>query len=254
IWISDTVKWTGRFTAVSDYLQVLANGFNQVLQGELSLELARDSIRQVLHDDYPEMFPMGQTGISVGDLALKMLQSDNQVAESYLTCLQCNKTTEPKWDKKFGYKLDADSNTPPSTMKWLTKLESKTRKKCPDCSSKMVKKVSYTEIPSLLVLDYPDFDITTSHKIKLRSDSGESNILYLRGVVYHGQYHFTCRVITCEGNVWYHDGITTGIHCINDGHLKSLSNANLKSCHEKKLVLAIYSERSLICYNHHKQW
>ncbi|KAF8218438.1 hypothetical protein L208DRAFT_1351415, partial [Tricholoma matsutake] len=47
---------------------------------------------------------------------------------------------------------------------------------------------------------------------------------YLRGVIYFAANHFTARLITRSGMVWYHDGIFTGRSLIyerkrNCGHL-----------------------------------
>jgi hypothetical protein len=189
------------------------------------------------------MFPTGQTSTSVGDLAFKMLESDMKVANSQYVCMECGKASASKWDKRFGHKLDAVFGTPDSIVKWIGELENRTRKKCSDCSCNMVKQVSYREIPRLLVFEYPELDITTDHQIELKNDSGESHILYLRGIVYHGHDHFVSRIITPEGNMWFHDGISTGKHCINDGHLNVTSSEDLRHYQEKKLVLAVYAER-----------
>ncbi|KAJ7886457.1 hypothetical protein B0H14DRAFT_2180885, partial [Mycena olivaceomarginata] len=42
--------------------------------------------------------------------------------------------------------------------------------------------------------------------------------LYLRGIIYGGFNHFTCRVIQLDGWVWFHDGITTGRSTVCDFH------------------------------------
>ena len=34
--------------------------------------------------------------------------------------------------------------------------------------------------------------------------------LYLRGVVYYGNHHYTSRIIDIDRNVWFNDGMTTG--------------------------------------------
>jgi hypothetical protein len=187
------------------------------------------------------MFPVGQVYSSIGDIAFKMLESDQMLAQTQLACLDCDKTTDVTWDKRFGHKLDADSNTPSSTMKWISKLERKTSKRCSDCLNNMMKQVYYINIPKLMVFEYPDFDISTSHKIKFNVDD-ETKVLYLRGIVYHGNNHFTSRIITANGKIWYHDGITTGNICMNEGQLNT-SAIDLKNCQGKQLVLAIYAER-----------
>ncbi|KAJ7015909.1 hypothetical protein C8F04DRAFT_984446, partial [Mycena alexandri] len=44
----------------------------------------------------------------------------------------------------------------------------------------------------------------------------------LRGIIYAGQAHFTCRYIERDGTMWFHDGITTGRNCLEEVKLQSL--------------------------------
>ncbi|KIM71376.1 hypothetical protein PILCRDRAFT_82847 [Piloderma croceum F 1598] len=38
---------------------------------------------------------------------------------------------------------------------------------------------------------------------------GETVVLDVRGLIYHGDFHFISCVIGNDGMVWYHDGMTT---------------------------------------------
>jgi hypothetical protein len=87
---------------------------------------------------------------------------------------------------------------------------------------------------------YSDCNLKTSHKIQCKTDEGNVD-LHLRGIVYHGGHHFTSHIIS-QGNIWYHDGMTTGQACDKDGTLKSTRDKKLRSCNEKKLVLAVYAQ------------
>ena len=50
-------------------------------------------------------------------------------------------------------------------------------------------------------------NIQTSHSLEFMTDEGEIKILNLRGIVYHGGYHFTSRIISSDQQIWYHNGI-----------------------------------------------
>jgi hypothetical protein len=94
-----------------------------------------------------------------------------------------------------------------TTLKWIAGLKEKsTKKKCPNCLGKMVEQQYYTTVPKLIVFEYPDMDIKTSHCIKFK----DKTVLNLTGIVYHGDNHFTCRIISPDGHIWFHDGISTG--------------------------------------------
>ncbi|KAJ6458942.1 hypothetical protein C8R47DRAFT_994903 [Mycena vitilis] len=64
----------------------------------------------------------------------------------------------------------------------------------------------------------------------------------LRGIVYGGQSHFTCRLIGKDGKMWFHDGITTGRDCIPEVNFQSLPDKLvLHRCGEKKAVCVLYA-------------
>jgi hypothetical protein len=39
---------------------------------------------------------------------------------------------------------------------------------------------------------------------------GKTVVLDVRGLIYHGDFHFTSCIIRIDGIVWYHDGMTRG--------------------------------------------
>ena len=58
----------------------------------------------------------------------------------------------------------------------------------------------------------------------------------LFGVIYLGFAHFTARFIDECGNVWYHDGISTGESCV----LEPL-DVDLAVAHDRKAAVFMYS-------------
>ncbi|KAJ7243500.1 hypothetical protein C8J57DRAFT_949170, partial [Mycena rebaudengoi] len=46
----------------------------------------------------------------------------------------------------------------------------------------------------------------------------------LRGIVYHSSEHFTARLFTSNGDMWFHDGITTGSTTKYKGCMKDLDD------------------------------
>ena len=241
IWMFNPVKWSQEFDYINEeYIGVLSDGFKLVQQGDVSLEDIRDCLRIQLHELNAEKFPMGENGASVGDLAFAMLASDRTLAESQRMCSECD-YAEAEVDCNLRYILHAKHSTSGSTSKWISELEKSTKKTCPDCSSKMTKQIYYTEIPKLMIFEYPTFDIKTSHTIKFKTEH-ETIVLHLRGIIYHGENHFTSRIISSEGHIWFHDGMTTGSTCNSDGHLKTTSDNLLKTCQKKQLVMAVYAQ------------
>ncbi|KAJ7907077.1 hypothetical protein B0H13DRAFT_1618732, partial [Mycena leptocephala] len=66
----------------------------------------------------------------------------------------------------------------------------------------------------------------------------------LRGIMYGGKTsnHFTCRFIDRQGEIWFHDGITTGFTCTPEVKIATVTNLlNLHSCGTKRAVAVVYA-------------
>ncbi|EDQ98041.1 uncharacterized protein LACBIDRAFT_314780 [Laccaria bicolor S238N-H82] len=240
IWNIDPSRWTTNFTEINqDYLGALAAGFNKVLEGTLTLENVRDELRHDLHNLDPIKFPMGKTGASVGQLTFEMLKHEENNAVAEIICSDCGNAYEV--DDTLGYVLHASDPIPASTSKWIGSIQKPSTEICGGCSGEMIEHVSYAEVPKIIILEYPYCNTETSHKVKFVVN-GEEVLLSLRGIIYHGDNHFTSRVFSYEGKVWFHNGITTKNKCIEDGQLDDKSNNDLRYYQDQELVLAVYSQ------------
>ena len=91
--------------------------------------------------------------------------------------------------------------------------------------------------PNVLV-----FEIN-SKKIKISKtlvQDSETVVLEGRELIY-SDFHFTSHIIGNDNNVWYHDGMTTGSTCKNEGDFDSFSTKKLLKCREKRLILVVYA-------------
>ena len=100
--------------------------------------------------------------------------------------------------------------------------------------------IFYHEVPNIVILEYPMKTIHTSHTLEFLTDKGDKQILQLRGIVYHGRYHFTSRIISSEQDIWFHDWINTGKMCPKDRIVVNLTNDHLRG---RDLVLAVYASK-----------
>jgi hypothetical protein len=238
IWTTKPEYWTTHFNNIKkEYLGVLSSGLKDVLAGTTSLENIRDNIRSKLHKKKPDMFPYGQSGTSIGELAYELMNTDDIKSYSYLICHKCS--YEAELDSAMSYYFFS-KNTDVSTGSLLRSKQCKSSKQiCPECQSSLFKYEVFHECPKLITIDLHGRDIKLSKTIKvLYQDKIKS--LKLRGMTYFGEYHFNARVISNEGKVWYHDGVETGSTCVADGYLSDFSNEMLLTCREKKIGLAIY--------------
>ncbi|KAJ7032841.1 hypothetical protein C8F04DRAFT_958415 [Mycena alexandri] len=59
---------------------------------------------------------------------------------------------------------------------------------------------------------------------------------HLAGVIYHGEKHFTSRIVKLNGQIWYYDGILTGAKCEADGKLSEFSPNYMNSSTDKEKI------------------
>jgi len=243
IWKDDPRSWSTKFKRINNrFLGSLGKRFEKVLQEKATLEEVRNIIRQKLHTMNAQKYPYGTTGAMVGYLAVDMLKSNQLVACSQVMCSECD-YAEPEIGDRLDYVLLAgSSSTFKSTSEWLSTTNIPMNAECPNCSSALTNPTSYNQVPQILICEYPQTNIKTSHKITFVTGDKQT-VLYLRGIVYHGDYHFTSRIISSDGDIWFNDGMTTGRSCDDDGHLNHTSNSRLKTCRGKDLVLAVYAQK-----------
>jgi hypothetical protein len=183
------------------------------MNGQASFETARDTIRHELHSQSPARFPYGIRGTSVAALTSAILAPHDAVAISSPECTNCE-YSEPSVDDRLKFVLYKKEDMPKSTCKWLGSLRHETHEKCPHCFAAMVQPINFKSTPSVLVFEINSRNIKVSKTLKFEH-GGETVVLDVRGLIYHGDFHFTSCIIGNDGMVWYHDGMTTGSSCEN---------------------------------------
>ncbi|KAJ7264806.1 hypothetical protein C8J57DRAFT_1069652, partial [Mycena rebaudengoi] len=64
----------------------------------------------------------------------------------------------------------------------------------------------------------------------------------LRGIIYHKDDHFTSRLFTPSGDIWFHDGITTWRSTRYEGNLRNIGSRDaLHSWDGARATLAVYA-------------
>jgi hypothetical protein len=194
----------------------------------------------MLYNLDPVQFPMGTVGTSVHALTEVLFSTPKPRASSQLVCLSCN-YQESKCNHNLGHVLYLDASpTMSSVSSWIRNLQRSTRMRCPLCDNRITQSFVYHDLPEILFIEYPRFDLKIDKKIRYNLHD-ESRDLYLRGIVYSGQFHFVSRYIS-DNKIWYHDGITTRDNCIEDGFLDVCTLKDLQIRQNKKIVLAVYAQ------------
>ena len=92
--------------------------------------------------------------------------------------------------------------------------------------------ISFKTSPSMLIFEMNMRNIKVSKTLKFEKE-GRMVVLDVRGLIYQGDFHFTSCIIGTDGIVWYHDSMTTGSNCENDGDFDKFSSNNMLNCRGK---------------------
>ena len=125
-----------------------------------------------------------------------------------------------------------------SALDWLNAyIKQRTDHRCSTCNTKMINKLIFTDYPKFIAFHRDNVEVLWDTSIKW----GE-HIYKLSGLIYYGQFHFTARIIANDGEIWYHDGITTGRSCVTEGNIQSYDSIDLMTARDGKVcILTIYT-------------
>ena len=96
--------------------------------------------------------------------------------------------------------------------------------------------------PKLLVFNIPNHRGILDREVHMRGINGRNTILRLKGIIYHGNFHFISRIITNDSKIWLHDGMTTGGNAMMEGNMRNITGNYLTQCKGKVVALAIYAQ------------
>jgi hypothetical protein len=115
---------------------------------------------------------------------------------------------------------------------------------CAKCGQQMNSTRNFVAPPKIIAIsvDYNN-RVEIDKQIRLKAENDRNTVLHLRGLIYFGEFHFVSRIITLDGKVWFHNGMTTGSSCIYEGTLRKLSNNQLWVKNKKTLTAVLYVQK-----------
>ncbi|KAJ7854010.1 hypothetical protein B0H13DRAFT_1642583 [Mycena leptocephala] len=250
VWTSDPERWHAEFATTSASMSILSNGIKAVISGSQSLERTRNQVRRYLHTNAPDDFPYGPNSTSVDKLGNAMFPSISHGTGKQV-CANCGFRDPTSYAvlESFlsaGWSRRRERITGVPISEWMTEYFSKSRRACPDCPrnnrrSRMVMTTVLNSVPNLMLISIDSRNLTFDKFLNLNVH-GQAARLALRGIVYGGLGHFTCRYVSLDGWIWFHDGITAGRRCVREFQYDSLLNKlDLQFCRERHAVAVLYA-------------
>ncbi len=249
--IEDRRRWTTCFKRLNPLMDEFGAAMNNVLAGNLSFEQARNQIRRKLRVAAPGDFPMGPNTTSI-DLLTKCLFPSRFYAIGSQSCATCGyKDPRPRGilesylSAGLSNRLDYSKGVP--LQDWLSDYLVRGNSHCVVCrlqglKSRLVVKCTISGAPPLILFDVMHEKLIFNQELMVAC-TGYDHKMRLRGIIYGGQNHFTCRFIDIDGNMWFHDGITTGQKCLPEVNINAVPDLlELHTCGQKKAVCVIYAQ------------
>ena len=263
IWADAPTLWSARFDNISEYLSILSAGFHLVRNESITIEVARDTTRLKLNRVDPTEYPMGTAFTCLAALTQRMMvrAGHRDSGVNFLTCRTCGykgdtllhigeyltlKDTGPFQDgrHKMGEIFDC--------LGWnLSAQQRESQVPCPRCSGsisegrqRLVLEVSINRLPYLMCIMLNEDCFYISAKLTYQQSQFDV-VFHLRGIVYGDGNHFVARLITKDGRIWYHDGMTTQSICILEGKMGQIPDrewlmTTSRGYSRRKAILAVY--------------
>jgi hypothetical protein len=240
IWSEDPSQWKKHFKDMNATMNLLASGFHRFSENVQTLETARNKVRRILNQRDPVAFPNGTRGTNIAELTHQMFRSDYAIASYMHKCTVCGGETTAQRDLQTCV-LQCHQSFDGTVSEYLKQImSSSTSLECTQCHGEMNKITRFHKTPKILLFSINDSSLKVTKDLTL--DNGNDNVAYkIKGVIYFGEFHFTSRVFSSDDTVWFHDGITTGRQCENQGKITTLSDDELMECDGKKATLLLYA-------------
>ncbi|KAK7059908.1 hypothetical protein R3P38DRAFT_2759269 [Favolaschia claudopus] len=228
VWKQNGPKWSQRFSTVSGLMKELASGFERVANGTESLEGVRDSIRRKLTAMDRNKFPSGRVFTYLGDLTSQLVGQKLWGVEQ-TKCLRCGRSARELSSfsdlRIITNELNSvHRNSRYGVADWLNADKIRDAPyKCMSCGAGLVILNTATSAPPLMTFELSNPGIVISSKIQLLVE-GQTVTYSLRGVIYSGKKHFTCRIVSSDGSIWFNDGIETGRQSLFEGVMSAVSS------------------------------
>ena len=195
---------------------LLARSFRLHLEGKYTLEEVQDYLRRALQHFDPAHFAWGMY-TSVHSVVDNILMTEFPVLTSKLICPSGHLVARPHIISIKDCFVCLTRDHPESLQGHLDEHWSITASQCSSCLVQLVRQYRFACSPPMLAFDVSGDTVTgIEHDLNV-SVNGKVCRYQLRGVVYHNTNHFTARIITSAGHVWFHDGVATGSSMVDEG-------------------------------------
>jgi hypothetical protein len=237
IWLDDDISRSEAFKELNaKFLGAMAEDFQEHVAGKYTLEDVRDFLRRRLYHAAPHLFPWNRD-TSVHSMMDYLLQTPSPVISSQLSCPNHHLLRGTQVIGKNSH-ISIGTHNCTSIQGLINSFQSESASNCSICGNSLDRIYKFVSTPLLLAFDLTVIgsDCVLSQMLNIPVHDQQAQYK-LSGIIYHGNNHFTSRIVNSAGMVWFHDGLVTGNSMVYDGLIDSL---DLSVCRSKLATLALY--------------
>src|SRR5882724_4611948 len=152
----------------NQYLYTLHDGFQKYLRGVDTLEAAHDSVRALLYENDPVLFPSGHTGCSVSALTTQMFYPVYKVPQLHLQCSHCSHTIMINSNRIGRLMHVAHSATGSISQILESHMCHQSQQVCGNCNAPLETTIHFSETHKIYAVDVTDRNVTLSRTVKIQ--------------------------------------------------------------------------------------
>jgi len=222
VYINNRLLWIENIKDTNRFITMLTNGWET--DGHVH-EVTHDKIHKLLNIIDPETFTMGD-GTDLFALCREILQFKSFVLKCNYICSQCDELIESETQMYAWWYVNSNKHTQISRLlknEWSDKVQNGTQ--CPSCHGQIIKTTQFNKNhPLLICISIGNKDVQITALLSIKFFEASSIKYRLCGIVYHGHFHFTARLIDKAMNTYYYDGMKTGPECILEGKFNTIED------------------------------
>lgn len=233
VWTSDNPRHEVFLDMTSNLAKTLQLPFQNITNDE-EFEKHRDIFRYELETIDPRCHTFGEFA-SIGSLLHHLLATEHETTRYHNRCL--NNHTEAVHSVYSGHFIGTEVHG--SIQQWINLPSLYTRRRCRVCNNSFTQFVDYIDLPQIIAFELKDRSTAFGSIVSVTQLSGTVLNYRLAGIIYFGDLHFVARIIRQDGQIWFHDGITTHRNLIYEGSIGS-GRIDLSLAHSKNAHTGIY--------------
>jgi hypothetical protein len=235
IWASVNQRGEGLFSGINSNLAKLLHEAFHNITGDDGFEKHRDIFRYALENIDPRSHKFGEF-TAVGSLLDHLLTTEHETTRIRNGCSNNHlETVHSIFSGHFHPGMVVYS----SIQQWINLPSLPTRRKCRVCNEPYIQIADYIDLPQVIAFELKDRSTVLDSMVTVKQSTGTDLTYRLAGIIYFGDMHFVARIIRQDGQIWFHDGITTQRNLIYEGSVAS-GHIDLTSAHSKGAHTGIY--------------